>query len=314
MSVFDGLDDEASKGSQASATEEPKPIVDGNVAHDFKEDFLNWIVNGKTDSPRAPGLHCSSLWRTCPRVPLLKKKYAEYLTVEKLSAGQQLTFGVGHALHDLMQNTLLGPFGRLWGDWKCLSCQETTHKGTMPEVCAKCGVKWRDEKDGIQNIVYSELFVADDVLKYCGHCDGVMLSRAGEKFIFEFKTISKSQYGGLRQPKHEHVIQVHAYMNALGIDQAVILYLDKGSQADWRKKPDGWTCTNPHLKSFLVKFDSSVWEPVIDRIRDYHKADETAKRLPVVTVEDINAFDRVCTHKGCDLAGDCDVRDLCFAI
>ena len=289
--------------------------VDVNIASEFREDLLDWLVHGKTEPPRAPGLHCSSLWKVCPRIPLLEKKYAEYLKVEQLSAGQRMTYDVGHALHHLIQNSYMGPFGRLHGNWKCLRCQDITHEGTMPQECPKCETPWRNEEDGIQNIIYDELFVVHDDLKYCGHCDGILLSRAGRKIVFEFKTISKSQYGGLKAPKHEHIIQVHAYMAALGLQDSIILYWDKGSQADWRKMPNGtWSCKNPHLKVYHVKFDDDLWAEVEGKIEKYHEADALAKKLPTVEIDDINKYDRVCSHDRCNLAGDCALRDLCFAI
>lgn len=291
------------------------PPVDGDIAQEFREDFLHWLVHGKTEPPRAPGLHCSSLWSTCPRVPLLEKKYAQYLRVEEDSAGQRLTYDVGHALHDMVQNSYLGPFGRLWGNWKCLRCQEITYQGLMPKTCPRCELPWRDPVDGSQNILYAEMFVSDDDLKYCGHCDGIVLSRAGHKFVFEFKTISKSQFPGLRAAKHEHVVQCHAYMHALKLRKAVVLYLDKGSQADWKKMPDGsWISPNPHLKAFLIEFDQKLWDTMSRRIREYHQAAEVASRLPVIEAADINKFSRVCTHKQCDLAVECRVSEYCFAI
>ena len=185
----------------------------------------------------------------------------------------------------------------------------------MPKKCPKCDVVWRNEVDGIQNILYDEVFVEDKELDYCGHCDGIMISRAGKKFVFEFKTISPSQFKKLKQPKHAHVVQTHAYMNALRLKQAVVLYLDKGSQADWKKLSDGtWISPNPHIKSFTVKFDDELWATLVTRINEYHKAAKTAKALPTVEIEHINEYPRPCTHKGCDMAGDCGVRDMCFAI
>ena len=312
MDLLDIFDDD---------TPEPQPkpdpaLVDSaNIAYDFKLDLLDWLVNGKTEPPRAPGLHCSSLWKTCARVPMLEAKYSKFLTVEQITAGQRMTFDTGHTLHHLMQNAYLGPFGRLWGKWKCLSCQKITHEGTMPAACPVCDTPWRDEKDGIQNIVYDEMFVSVDDLKYCGHCDGIMLTRSGRKVVFEFKTISKSQYGSLKAPKHEHVIQVHAYMYGLGFKDAIVAYWDKGSQCDWSREKDGtWTSTNPHLKVFHVKWDDDIWAGVVKRIQDYHRAEERVKTLPTVEIENINEFHRVCSHKKCNLASGCHVRDLCFAI
>lgn len=302
-------------GSKTILASPSLPVVDGDVAAEFREDLLHWLVHGKTEPPRAPGLHCSSLWKTCPRVPLLEKRFAQHIEVKEKTAGQRMTFDVGHALHDLIQNVYLGPFGRLWGRWKCLSCQKIVHEGVLPSECPECGIPWRNDEDGTQNIVYAEMFVVDDTLNYCGHCDGILLTRAGRKLLFEFKTISKSQYKGLRQPKHEHVIQCHAYMHTLGIKEAIVLYWDKGSQCDWVKLPDGrWQSSNPHLKVFLVRWDQGIWDDMSRRIRDYRRAEQRSQELPVVEVENVNEFPRVCNHKGCDLAGECVVRDFCFAI
>jgi len=307
----------AAESPKGSAKASPKVFLqdEKNIATNFRHDLLKWLVEGKTEPPRAPGLHCSSLWKTCPRVPLLEAKYAQYIQIEDETAGGRMTFDVGHALHDLIQNNYLGPFGRLWGKWKCLACQKVTHEGTMPEACPKCDIPWRDEADGIQNILYAELFVKDDQLKYCGHCDGIVLTREGNKVVFEFKTISPSQYRGLKAPKHEHVVQVHAYMNALGLKSAIILYWDKGSQADWRKGSDGrWTNQNPHLKVFHVCFDDDLWKKMSKRILDYHAAVAQVKKLPTIEIEHIKKHRRICSHKKCALAGECHVRDLCFAI
>jgi hypothetical protein len=292
------------------------PPVDGDIAYELREDLLDWLVNGKMEPPRAPGLHCSSLWTTCPRVPLLEKKYAKYLLVEeKDTAGQQLTYDVGHALHHMVQNTYLGPFGRLWGNWKCVRCQAVTFQGLLPTTCPKCELPARDPVDGSQNLIYAEMFVEDTDLKYCGHCDGICLSRAGNKFVFEFKTISKSQYGQLKAAKPEHVVQCHAYMHALKLSQAVVLYLDKGSQADWKKMPDGsWVSPNPHLKVFLIKWDQKLWDSMSRRIREFHEATDRAKVLPTVEIADINKYARICSHKGCDLALECRTREFCFAV
>lgn len=282
---------------------------------DLVYDLVHWLENGKTEPPRKPGLHCSSLWKTCARVPLLEKKYASSLVVEEIKAGNRLTFDMGHALHDMMQNAYLGPLGRLYGEWKCIKCQKIVHKGTMPQDCPECKVPWRNPKDGVQNIVYSELFVHDEELDYCGHCDGVLIGRSGKRRVFEFKTKSKSQFATLRGPDTPHITQVHAYMNGLGLDEAIILYWDKGSQCDWSRDDDGrWHAGNVHLKAFDVKFDQGLWVAMSKRIKLYHEAKEKAASLPIVQLEDIMAYKRVCTHASCDLAKSCSVTKQCFSL
>ncbi len=306
--IFDG----------ASEAEEIATVLaeSANPANDLVEDLCHWLEHGKTEPARAPGLHCSSLWKTCARRPPLEHMYANYLTTEVIKAGSRMTFDMGHSIHNLIQNGYLGPFKRLYGEWKCLVCQDIIHKGIMPDACPKCDIPWRNEKDGDQNIVYSELFVKDDALNYCGHCDGVLLGRDNKtKRVFEFKTISKSQYGSLRQPKSAHVMQVHAYMNGLGLKEAVVLYWDKGSQCDWSRDPDGsWISGKPHLKSFLVKWDDELWNAMVKRIHDYHAATELVRTLPTVGTDTVMQFPRVCTHDGCDMARDCPVARWCFGL
>ncbi len=310
--IFSGDNDEI---------EEQLPAVVGvaessDPSQDLVEDLIKWLEEEKTEPPRKPGLHCSSLWKTCARKVLLQEQYKDYLSPEVLKAGSHMTFGEGHAIHDLMQNKYLGPFGRLIGDWKCLQCQSITYRGTMPSECPECNVTWLDMNDGHQNVVYCELFAKDEELDYCGHCDGVLFGRdMVTKRVFEFKTISKAGYASLRRPESSHVVQVHAYMHALGLNEAIILYWDKASQADWSIDRDGnFIATNPHLKSYLVKFDQELWDGIAARIVDHHKAVEQVRKLPVVKGVDVMKFERICTHSKCKLAKACDVKHYCFKL
>lgn len=303
---------------------EPGPLRDEVVraaesafpANDLINDLIHWLENEKTEPPRAPGLHCSSLWKTCARWRLLEKIYEDKIVPEKLTAGSRMTFDEGHALHDLIQNVYLGPFGRLYGDWNCLNCQEIVFRGTMPQACPKCDVPWRNDKDGSQNIIYAELFVRHDTLGYCGHCDGILLGRdPSVQRVFEFKTISKSGYARLRRPKHAHVIQVHAYMAALGLTEAIVLYWDKASQCDWTRDTDGsWITGPPHLKAFHVKFDNKLWDEIVVRVNHWNEADKMVKTLPVVTTAEVMKFERICTNSTCDLAVECPVSSYCFKL
>lgn len=311
-----------------------KPVVEkkrivaesANPARDFVDDLVAWLEHEKTDPERAPGLHCSSLWRTCARVPLLEVLHKDQLKVERLKAGQIMTFDEGHSLHDLIQNNYGAAWGRLWGEWACLGCPPTklpngklvpkvVHTGTRPDKCPECE-RPSVYADGSLNIIYSEMSVECKELGYRGHCDGLMLDRTlTKKRVFEFKTISKSQYGELRQPKTAHIIQAHAYMHTFGLTEALIVYWDKGSQCDWTRDPAGkWLPGKPHLKAYLVQFSSDVWAPMVERIKAYHQSSNLAKTLPVVSAKDVMKFKRVCSHDKCDLAEECNVREFCFRL
>jgi len=306
---LEGLEDEEELPRAVDVAESANP------ARDFIDDLVYWLENVKTEPPRAPGLHCSSLWKTCARKELLKTQYADYVKAEVIKAGSRMTFDMGHALHDMIQNIYLGPAGRLWGDWKCVNCQDIVFRGTLPEACPKCDIPWRNEKDGHQNIVYAELFVKDEDLDYCGHCDGVILGRTGKKRVFEFKTKSKSQFESLRRPDTPHIIQVHAYMNAMNLEEAILLYWDKGSQCDWSRNSDGtWNAGTPHLKAYRVEFDHELWASIVARIHDYHKAHKLIRDLPTINGESVMKFRRICSHDKCDLAKECEVKAYCFKL
>lgn len=310
-------------GDDATYDTIERPVIEtattdsSNPAADLVQDLIYWLENVKTSPPREPGLHCSSLWKTCARRALLEFQYASELQTEVIAAGNRMTFDMGHALHNMIQNEYLGPLKRIYGDWKCLVCQEIIHTGLMPDRCHKCCTGWRDEVDGSLNIIYSELFVYDEELDFRGHCDGVLVGRGPnpKNRVFEFKTKSKSQFEKLTSPDWAHTIQVHAYMHCLKMDEAIILYWDKGSQCDWSRDLGGrWIAGAPHLKSYLVKFNPHLWEVIAQRIRDYHRAVELIRSLPVINGSVVKTFPRACDSRSCELALDCPVSSQCFSM
>lgn len=292
---------------------EDPPIPESESAKEFMSAFYDWLEApdgfAEEAEERAPGLHCSSLWKVCARERMLTHylRVEGELVEEQLRAGQHLTFAVGHALHHWWQNQLLGPWGRLLGDWRCIRCDKITVKnGTMPKACPECGAHRREA------LIYAETFVVDDKLRYCGHCDGKILL-GDEPAVFEFKTMSHTQYDKLIRPKPSHVIQVHAYMHALGLTNALIVYQNKGSQAKWSKDAGKWICGTPKIKAYKVPFDRDLWHEMKVRISDYHRAGDEIERLPVVSEEDVARYTRICAHENAMLAVDCPVRDECFS-
>src|SRR5581483_2359074 len=179
----------------------------------YLEDRYQKIVHPKE---RAKGRHASTLGsEACGRKEMLLALYEP--PAEKFNAGQIATFEMGHMMHWWWQHRFLGPKQELWGDWYCAGCRTTT-TGFMPMNCS-CGVSWLDA------ISYRELNVKDEELGYSGHTDGILVDRASHKRrIFEFKSISPSEYKELVQPKEMHIIQAHAYMRRLGVDEALIVY------------------------------------------------------------------------------------------
>lgn len=302
IDIFGDIDDEEFDVPTQNSLED--------IADQIKADFLDYLENRHPEKERKPGLHCSSLWKTCARARVLAAKHADELPPpETPNAVERMTYDEGHALHDLMQ-TGYGQWGRIQGDWKCLRCQKIVFTGAQPKTCPLCGLDYRDRIDGSANIVYIETGVEND-LGYVGHRDGLLVSRCGKIRGFEFKSISKSQFRDLKEPKWAHVIQAHAYMATEDYDEYVIWYWDKASQGDWEKHDGRWVSKNPHLKIYIVPFNDKLWQRMEKRIRDYHAAGELIEKTDRDKLTGTE-FPRVCPARSCELAGECSVRDFCF--
>jgi len=313
------------------------------------KDFMVWLegrYEKTVHAPRKPGLHASSLNKLCGRRRLLISAFGENQVPH--TAGNYLTFDVGHAMHFWWQERYLGPKQELIGDWVCVgcpcpecgplvelatcredriaiykscsSCRGTGGKvtrGLMPLKC-ECGKPWQE------SVHYLELPVVNEELNYVGHTDGLLKHKPKPR-IFEFKTISVSEYEKhfVKKknpvPLEDHVVQAHAYMAPLGLDEAIIVYENKGSQCKWKVNMFGqFEALETKLKTFLIKFDNAIWDPIVARIHEDHRAvaalqvilDE--KRTP--SREEIAEFPRICSDKNCNLAARCALSRECFSL
>jgi len=127
---------------------------------------------------------------------------------EELKPELLITFGIGHAIHGLVQDVLHDQLGDTFADEVRVDLQEAM----------------------ILN----------------GSADGIIwLPRC--RVLLEIKTISETEYGKLRKPKPEHLIQA-AGLYAKGLDAPFIsfLYVSKG-----------W----PHnIKEYVLPYDERVFQ------------------------------------------------------
>jgi hypothetical protein len=320
---------------------EPSPV------QQWFGDLQKWIEKDydKLVHPvRTPGLHASGLGKVCGRRSMLINAFGS--NEPPFVAGNYFTFDVGHSLHFWWQHRYLGPKQELIGDWACMACpcpdceaqvrkkkalttearkkifeQCTTCRGTgrkvtrglMPMNCS-CGVAWQEA------IQYLELPVENKELGYTGHTDGI-LAHVPKHRVFEFKTMSPSEYEKLDAdgPKEEHIIQAHAYMGPLGLDEAIIVYENKGSQCKWSVNMFGqFVAGEPKVKPFMIKYDQALWDKVVARIHDHHRAEDLLKKIMGedrrASKVEISSFVRVCANAKCDLAERCPVSRECFQL
>jgi hypothetical protein len=305
------------------------PTPPSSPAQEWLSDLTKFLEGGyeKLVHPeREPGLHASGLHEVCARREAIFEVFGR--PVKKLKAGNQLTYGFGHAMHFWWQHRYLGPKQELWGNWMCTACchdlcdgkgcdvcQKTGRKvtlGFMPLKC-ECGLPWQD------TIRYLEMPVENKDLGYVGHTDGILI-RTGQtkKTVFEFKTDGPSSYDDREAPDHKHIIQAHAYMEPLKIDEALIVYQSKAKQCDWEKRGHEWTASQIHIKPYFIKFDPVIWGPIVWRIREHHEARAYLQKILDEDKrpgrDDITKFKKVCDSQRCQMARDCPVASQCFSL
>lgn len=83
--------------------------------------------------------------------------------------------------------------------------------------------------------------------------DAILNPLTKEKYIFEFKTINSKEFKELASPMMKHVIQVHPYMYAYGVQQTYFLYECKDDQS---------------YKEFVIRFDAGVWASITVRLEN----------------------------------------------
>ena len=104
-------------------------------------------------------------------------------------------------------------------------------------------------------LLQAEVEVWNEEFEIYGHCDEV-LQLTDQKGILEIKSINSNGFRNLYFPKPEHLVQVHAYMFALGIPRGVLLYEEKDGQ---------------NLKNFFVKEDPVIRDGILEKIRRVQK-------------------------------------------
>jgi hypothetical protein len=311
----------------------PRPSGSAVLAEQFKSDVCDFIIStrksdAEPDAPPRTYLRASGLYQVCGRREAIYCVEPHLEVHEKITVGQMMTFDVGHSTHAWWQNKYLGPMGRLWGNWFCAKCKAVTSEGLMPKKCPDCNTgrtywtAWGSE-DGVRqaakvdNITYVETALKCDEFGYTGHPDGMLIDPAiggAPQMLFELKTISPSGYEGLRKPKDDHVIQMHAYMRLLKMREAMIVYVDKGKQCDWSFGPDGLVSGKPHIKIFHITYNENFWEQIAARITNYYDARGLMSADEPPTLADAAKFPRVCNSPGDFLAKNCPVRDKCFSM
>lgn len=221
----------------------------------------------------------SGLSKMCPREEVLRhihgvKKY------QSIEARLQRVFDFGTAIHEFVQNNWFSDW--LIGEWQCISCG-FIHPGRKPAAC--------NESCRSEGFRYKEITMILENEGISGHTDGV-LDIDGKHVLLEIKTCSSKQYELItimrKRPLDQHLDQVQLYMWLLGVDEAVIIYLEKDESL---------------LAEFSVKKDDSVAEKFLKRVQDARSGMVSGKPPER----------EICDSPTCSRAKACSTKALCFA-
>lgn len=151
---------------------------------------------------------CGRHWLLIQKNPEL---YYGGVSQSDYAATRGLIFGVGSAVHELIQN-ILAPSRKLFGFWNCSSCHRFCRTlGFYPKPDEKCEARKYPHQ---RKLEYEELKVDHSELMIGGHTDGVFWAD-GKKYIFEFKTMRHDYFSTLLEPLESHKLQAGLYQIAL---------------------------------------------------------------------------------------------------
>lgn len=102
-----------------------------------------------------------------------------------------------------------------------------------------------------------EVSAKNDELFIGGSCDGVFAARG---WLLEIKSIGNDGFTSLVRPLPDHVEQIHAYMVALKIPRAQLLYVNRNNGARQR---------------FRVFFSEDIWKKILADIEEVENAIKT---------------------------------------
>jgi hypothetical protein len=123
-------------------------------------------------------------------------------------------------------------------------------------------------------LLQAEVPVINAEYEIRGSADGIV-EIGGAKGVLEIKSINSQGFYGLFEPKAEHLMQINVYMFCSGIPRGVLLYENKNDQ---------------EIKEFLLKQDSGVLEPVLEKIR------RVQKQIEKSVVDNQNLFSKYWTE------------------
>lgn len=223
-----------------------------------------------TQDPPRPikNMHASDLTKEdevyCPREKALMMKTLKKGKSFDLTTSLAVTFQIGRDLQDQVAHWL-ADVGIVWGDWKCLGCNQLHTFCQRPMQC-KCGC---------ENFKPEEMrFKSKEAGISCGVDLMVKFPQRTKLTPIEIKTIDKDQFKKLAMPLAEHRHRTTLYLRIIAdsdhpaaamtdTSEGIVFYVSKGGYGcaqDWLKGSLIYESFSPFKEYRVTRNDDSVQE------------------------------------------------------
>ena len=247
---------------------QPKPRVKKpkSDAPDLKgmlqRERLRWKKRQKP-YPASKNFSPSSLtYALCERAKVAQLAGFHTLYHEAAAPKLQLTFDMGHAIHDIMQN-YFWEADVLEGEFRCIKC-EKSFWAVSPKECPF--VKSHSKR----HLQFKEIALVHPHYQLKGRADGIVLFD-GEQHYMDIKSIANSSANPHEKqltfekldeegPRDSHVVQLMLYMfmqqqnpdyPELDIKKGHLLYVGKNSH---------------QTKSYYFEYDEEIIKPYLEQM------------------------------------------------
>jgi hypothetical protein len=207
-------------------------------------------------------LRLSNIADVCVRERILGLRYKAVSKV-RVPVGLQLTYDIGNAVHEFLQNNEKYFGRRFLGNWRCSGCGSVFFGRKPANRCASCGAL----AEARRYCEYSLRFPGGHPVT--GHPDGFLEIAPGDIRIIDFKTINGNDFKALSTPKAAHVIQVNGYMHYMHFVEDIpikintsggfLLYINKQHT------------TSFPFKAFYVPFDKLYIDVIQAKVSEFKR-------------------------------------------
>jgi len=268
-----------------------------------EDDLAKW----KSRDPYKLKFYASQLYDLCPRQWALLMRLKREIVHDRNTPNDLLTFGIGHAYHDLFQNNLWAFSGLLHGDWEHRVTGEI-HVGTCPDRSGHWRYKERRVTlpvPGLPNTEDWSIIGKIDAdfspdlgdLKSCSPKIYDWLDRGYSRLddIEDWFEIMGEDCGWSDAYARKHTFQLTIYLYAADRERGWCMYVPKAKA----RSPQ------PPIKEFLVPKRPLILEAAHRKVEQSFRAwngGDWEGPLP----------DMPCKSISCKLAQDCPVASECF--